>query len=333
MSRSVQTPRRGFTLPEMLIALVLFSLVGGGIITLVMRQQRFYRSTAEVIKVQGQLRQGGSGLPLDLRGISTSDTTANGITSFARAVNYNTDVYSRTEASIDFRRVFGSSVICAKPAVNVITIYPTALDAVPILTTWANQPQVGDSVLVLDEGKMLSTVDDRWRVYEVRTVAVAKGNKGCPWKSAVPLDSAPLLYAADTVRNSYRIGLGENHHQYVHVGAPVRFFRRVRYQSYQAADGEWYLGYADCLKTYATASLCSDPTPMSGPYQAGNGIVFSYFDSAGTALTSADASRRIARVDVVLRAASATAISRTGSAAPSTYTDSLLISIGIRNHR
>jgi hypothetical protein len=322
----------------MLIAFVLFSLVGGGILMLVTRQQRFYRSTAEVIKVQGQLRQGGSMVPLDLRGISTADTTANTLA----GTKYNTDIYARNETSIDFRRIFGGSAICSKPALNTIMVYPTALDSVPVLTAWAFTPVVGDSLVVLDEGRMMSGDDDVWRVYEVRTVAAAKGNKGCPWKVASTsltswttgaADSALLLYASDTVRNSYRIGLDQNLAANVRVGAPLRFFRRVRYQSYVAADGNTYLGYSDCLKTYATASLCSDPTPVAGPYQAANAIAFSYFDSLGNQLATTAASRFISRIDVVMRGASSGAIARTGSGQPSTYTDSLLLSIGIRNFR
>jgi len=322
--RSPRPLRPGFTLPEMLIALVLFSLVGGSVLSLMMRQQRFHRSTAEVIKLRGQLRQASSVLPTDLRGISTSEAT-------------NVDIYARSDASIDFRRVFGSSLVCAVPATNVITLYPSALDAVPVLTTWAQPPVLGDSLLVLDEGKMISVDDDTWRVYEVRAVAPVKGNKGCPWKPAA--DVSPLLTAADTLRTSYRVGIDPSLAANVRVGAPVRLFRRTRYQSFRAGDGKWYLGYADCLRTHATASLCSDPTPASGPYQpqvgntAQNGIVFTYFDSVGNALASTDPSRLITRVDVVLRAMSTRPIARTGSGVASTYSDSLLLSIGIRNFR
>src|SRR3712207_3963822 len=219
--------RRGFTLAELVVALLLFSIVGGGILTLMMRQQRFYRSTADIIQLQGQLRQGGSVVPLDLRGMSTSDTTANGIVN-GRAANYNADVYAKTNQSIDFRRVFGSSMLCAKlPATpSTIVIYPNTLDSTLVLTTWAATPQLGDSLLILDEGKMISTIDDRWRVYEVRSMATGKGNKGCPWKlaatSAAPADSSPLLYASDTVRVSYRIGLDRAIATGVQIGAPLR---------------------------------------------------------------------------------------------------------------
>ena len=337
-----QTPRRGFTLGEMIVALLLFSLVGGAILSLVMRQQRFYRSTAEVIKLQGQLRQGGALVPLDLRGISTSDTTSNGLTA-GKANNYNTDIYSRNDWSIEFRRIFGSSAICARRTVapvDTIRVFPNALDAVRTLTTWAAMPQVGDSVLILDEGQSLSVVDDdTWKVYEVRGVDAVSGAAGGPWKGQVAGDDSPLLTAADNVRNSWKITLDRPISQWVRVGAVVRFFRRVRYEIYQAPDQLWYLGYSDCLNSYGTWNGCSEVTPVSGPYQAytgvtaENGIAFTYYDTSGNALGSTAASRLVSRIDMVLRSTSDKMITRTGSGAGQTYRDSLLLSIGVRNRR
>jgi len=330
--------RRGFTLAEMLIALGLFSLVGGAILSLVMRQQRFYRSTAEVMKVQTRLRQSASVLPFDLRGISTADTTSNGVAG-GKAVNYNADVYARTESSIDSRRTFGSSMLCARPAsgATTVTLYPTALDSMRAITTWAAQPAVGDSMLVLDEGRMMGTLDDTWRVYEVKGLSTAKGNKGCPWKTASPVDSTPMLWASDTVRTSYKITISPAISATVNTGAVVRFFRRSKYEIYKAADAQWYLGYSDCLSTYTTTTKCSEPTPVSGPYQSytgvstQNGLTFTYYDSAGTALASTDPSRRISRIDVTMRAATPKAVTRTGAGAGSIHRDSLVLSIGIRN--
>jgi len=345
MSRHTPRPRRGFTLGEMLIALILFSLVGGAILSLVMRQQRFYRSTAEIIKVQGQLRQGSSVLPMDLRALSTADTTANGLvlnasTGRLQAANYNADVYSRADKSIDFRWNFGSSMVCARPTAGATTLmlYPTALNQVTALTSWTHQPVVGDSLLVLDEGRMTGTLDDVWQKYEVRAVSPLKGNKGCPWKTGT--DATPLLEAADTTtRSSYRIGIDRAISSTIASGAIVRFFRRVRYEAYQATNGQWYLGYSDCLSSYVTASKCSDVAPVSGPYAAytgvasQNGITFTYYDSSGSELASAAASRLLTRVDVKMRTATATAVTRTGAGAGAIYRDSVLLSIGIRNSR
>jgi prepilin-type N-terminal cleavage/methylation domain-containing protein len=342
-------PRRGFTLAELVVALLLFSLVGGSILTLVMRQQRFYRSTADVIKLQGQLRQGASILPVDLRGISTSDTLLNQIVNGVET-KYNADIYSKNDWSLEFRRTFGGSMICHRrastaPPTDTIRILPTSTARIPVLTSWAATPVVGDSILVLDDWTMVGPGDDRWVAYEIKAVAPVSGAHGCPWKqldtdaivAGNQFDSTPVLYQADNARNSYKITLNSEISPTIIVGAPVRFFRRVRYEIYRAPDEQWYLGYSDCLKTYADG--CSEVTPVAGPYQAytgipgENGIVFAYFDSLGNALALNAESRKIARVDVIMRSITDRAISRTGTDAGQQRRDSVLLSIGIRNRR
>jgi prepilin-type N-terminal cleavage/methylation domain-containing protein len=344
MSHSHLTSRRGFTLAEMVVALLLFSLIGGGILTIVMRQQRFYRSTAEIIQLQGQLRQGASVLPLDLRSISTSDTTANGIVA-GKAVNRNADVYGRSDWYMEFRRIFGSSVMCRRRTVaqgwnDTIRLAPKTLLSGAALTTWGIAPVAGDSLLILDEEKGVGSGDDVWRAYEIKAIAEVKGIHGCPWKvTGPPLDSTPTLLWQDTVQFSYKITLDRALTPNVMVGAPVRIFRRVRYEAYQAPDELWYLGYSDCLRTYATWNKCSEVTPLSGPYMpytgiaTSSGLVFTYYDSLGNKLATTAESRLISRIDVVMRSQSANMVTRTGAGAGEQYRDSLVLSIGVRNRR
>jgi prepilin-type N-terminal cleavage/methylation domain-containing protein len=339
--------RRGFTLAELVVALLLFSLIGGTIMTFVMRQQRFYRSTADIIQLQGQLRQGASLLPLDLRMVSTSDTLVN-----SAATRFNADIYSKNDWSIEFRRGFGSSLICARRTtapLDTLTLYPKATDSTAALSSWGIAPAVGDSVLILDERSLLGQGDDRWVAYEVRALTPVTGIRGCPWKGQIadldPVtagnqpDLSPLLYPADTVRQSFKLALDRAVPTTVMVGAPVRFFRRVRYEIYQAGDQQWYLGYSDCLRTYGTWNDCSEVTPVSGPYApytgatSENGIVLAYYDSLGNPLASTAQARLISRVDLVIRGQTSRNVTRTGAGAGEVYRDSLVLSVGIRNRR
>jgi len=331
------TSRRGFTIAEMVVALLLFSLVGGGIMSLVMRQQRFYRSTAEIIQLQAQLRQGGSVLPLELRGISTGDMTANSV-----GTANNADIYRKGDWYIEFRRFFGASMICAKRGaapLDTLTLLPKQTDSAASLSAWGIPPVVGDSILVLDEGKLIGTMDDIWVAYEVRGLTEVSGLDGCPWKTAG--DNSPVLWLADTARKSYKLALDRELpvNSTILLGAPLRFFRRVRYEAFQAGDEKWYLGYSDCLRTYGTVTGCSEVTPVAGPFspyvgvEAEDGLRFTYYDSLGTKLATTDPSNRVARIDVVMRSVTAKPVTRTGSGPGEHRRESMALSIGVRNRR
>jgi hypothetical protein len=232
---------------------------------------------------------------------------------------------------------------------DTIMLYPKALDDVAAVSSWGLAPVEGDSILVLDDWTTVGPGDDRWRAYEVKSVTAVKGIKGCPWKGKTAGDNTPLLALSDTVRLSYEIALATNTNignpsmagqpVTIIVGAPVRFFRRVRYEIYQAPDTAWYLGYSDCLKTYGTWNGCSEVTPVAGPYRpytgvaSENGIVFRYYNATGAELAPTDPSRLVSRIEVLMRAQTQNLVSRTGSTPTEKYSDSLLFSIGIRNRR
>jgi hypothetical protein len=319
----------------MVVALLLFSVIGGGIMTVITRQQRFYRSAAEAMKLQRELRQGASVLPLDIRALSTSDTLVN-----ASGTRFDADVYSRSDRHLEIRRVFGSSLLCARRSVaplDTITLYPRLTAGAAALSSWGIAPVAGDSALILDEGALVGESDDRWVAYEVRNIQSATGPNGCPWKTAA--DPSPVLDLSDTARASFKVALDRPLSTTVLAGAPVRFFRRVRYEIYQAADRQWYLGYSDCVSTYSTVGRCSAVTPVSGPYlpftgiATENGLTFAYYDASGNALATSAQSRLISRIDVVMRSQTKNNVTRTGSGTGAPVRDSLVLSIAIRNRR
>ncbi len=52
-ARRTPSVRRGITLPEMIVVMVLLGLVVGGLMTVLVRQQRFYTGTSEIIIRRG----------------------------------------------------------------------------------------------------------------------------------------------------------------------------------------------------------------------------------------------------------------------------------------
>src|SRR3989442_15868215 len=95
--QAVPSRRAGFTLIELLIAMGLMSLVGGAIVSLLLRQQRFYNSTTELIQTRQQIRQAAAMLPSDLRGLSS----------------VGGGLYALSDSGLEVRSVFGRSVGCA----------------------------------------------------------------------------------------------------------------------------------------------------------------------------------------------------------------------------
>jgi len=323
-SRRAAHRRAGFTLVELLVALVLFGVIAGAIINLVARQQRFYRGATEMIDTRTQLRQAASVLPTDIRGLSS----------------VSGDITLMTDTAVQFVGIFGSAVVCGRPAGggNVIYITPPDL-ARHTLTSWYRLPkgtaQAGfDVAFLFDEKVDTSAVDDDWS-----SNALVQG----PAASAGACAGSPLFDPAlDAGKNGYSMLLASGIPSTVKDGAAVRFGRIVRYSIYKAADNKWYLGFKNC----AGSITCGVTTePVSGPYRdwttSGggntNGLGFTYYDSTGAQIspsTNASDMARIARIDVKLRGAGTEVKNRASYQAQSgntVFTDSLTLRIAIRN--
>jgi len=85
----------------------------------------------------------------------------------------------------------------------------------------------------------------------------------------------------------------------------------------------------------SSPSSCDAVQPVSGPYNAyspgsGSGLSFRYYDVTGAELTSESTGVTVARVDIVLRGATARAVSLAGDSRRM-YRDSAIVSVSPRN--
>jgi prepilin-type N-terminal cleavage/methylation domain-containing protein len=312
--------RAGFTLIELLIVMILLSLVSGVIVTLLLRQQRFYNSTSEVIETRQQIRQATAVLPPDLRGISSSGS----------------DIYVMTDSSLEFRSTFGTGTVCLNTVgkSNWVSTVPVQSAKGSALTSWSAAPVVGDSVAILDEGANANVAnDDLWGYYQISAVSLQTGNN----TSGCPVSSGLVVLADLTAGNpSYQLTFTTAQTKTIVPGTGMRFFRRVHYSLYRAADNNWYLGYYDCLT--GRVPVCNNIQPIAGPFQAyandaTSGLQFSYFDSTGTALAANAANRPlVARISVVARGQGKTLINLTGSNRV-VFQDSVRVDVGLRNRK
>ncbi len=307
-------PRRGrlaFTLPELLISMVLFGLVMAVVMRVIVQQQRFHRGANEVVAMRGQLRHATYALPVDLRAISPAGG----------------DITDWSASSIAFRAISGNSIVCLEPSTTTLVLPPLTLTKTNTLTAWLALPQVGDSILVYDENMLVGNADDVWRGHVITAVASVTGVNACPTSSG-------FVVAADAARPSWQLTVSPALSSTIVTGAPIRVFRQVEYALYEGGDGRWYLGVSDCVP--GRTPECSDPAPVGGPYRAFDaddslsGLSLSYFDAAGTELDPAtDDPADVVRIEIIVRGETNTPFSATE--ATGHYRDSLSFVIGLRN--
>jgi hypothetical protein len=221
-----------------------------------------------------------------------------------------------------------SSAVCSATA-NTFTTPPLTLASGQTISAGRTLPVVNDVMMVYDEGATSGRADDSWKRYTITAVNPSVG--GCV---------APFTGVGDALKTSYVYTITPAVSATIPQGAPIRFLREVRYQLYQASDGKWYLGYAECQN-----AVCGVMQPVSGPYQdyvgandAGNGLRFQFFNNAGVEIAGADLTGAwnqpirnwISRVQITVRGQTASAVAIPGlPAAPKK--DELVVQVGVRN--
>lgn len=294
--------RDGFSLIELLVILTVSTIIMGGLMSILVRQQRFYRGTADLIDTRSQIRQAAGIIPSDLRGVST----------------IGGDIIEISGTSMVFRATIGQAVACtANPGSTTIVIPPLVLANNNTLASFSMTPQIGDTVYVYHNGGTDAAGDDYWYPY---------GITAQPTTVTTACTEPTLIGLADLITPRYSFSLSEGLRADISVGTPLRFVRRTRYTLYEAAGGAWYLGYCspDCAG--------GTPDPIAGPFlPAGagtEGIAFSYQDEAG-AVTAVPA--QVAQVSIVVRGQTKGAVDlghKQGYVG-----DSLRFSVAIRNRR
>jgi hypothetical protein len=258
--------RRGASLVELIVVIVLLSAVGSAVLAVVIHQERFYRAQADAIDSRATVRDAASLLQSDLRALTPPDG----------------DLYAIDPGSVEFRATLAQSAICTiSPSRQSITIPPEHLASGAPLTWLGTQPEAGDTLLVLATD---STLGDAWQ----RHVLIANPSTSgtCPLVTGLTTTAAEAA-AALTLAITPPLDTA------IEPGTLVRVVRRARYELYRASDSRWYLGYLDCLASRATP--CNVVQPVSGPFVPA-GIRLAYLDRNGAPTTDPF---RVARIDVL----------------------------------
>ncbi len=217
--------RRGFTLVELLTAVVLFGIVSIALYQLLINSQRVYREQTERLSADMSARDAISVLPGEVRELSASDG----------------DIVTMSATSLTYKSMQALYVQCDSPSTArlVITLDRTAFFGLRGID--ASQ----DSIVIFAEGDSTTATDDTWLHADV--TAVLPGT-ACPGGRS----SLSVALAGVTPSQLARVA----------TGAPVRTFRVAQVLLYRDGAGDSWLGGREFQKTAGTWATTQ---PITGP--------------------------------------------------------------------
>lgn len=284
---------RGFTLVELLVALVIGTVVLGGAYRTLTSSQQTSRALTQRIDVQQNLRAGVQYLAAMLRELNSADG----------------DLVVADDTEIEFRSMYWTGVLCDDPVPNGITAVDLPIRR-SVLFGVRDPDAALDSILLFREGDPNIRTDDRWLAGGLTGAQAGTCDDGAP---------ANLL----TVVINAASGGADSALTGVLSGAPLRGFQMEELSLYQASGGRWWLGrrMADC------GGAWSGMQTVAGPL-TGSGLRLQYFDGDGN--PTADR-LQVASVGLSVRAESReTARLSTGSIGH--VRDSLVTRVALRNN-
>lgn len=243
--------RRGFTMIEVIVALVVGMVVLGSVVQMLVIQSRGYRKQREQVDVRETAREAASLLSWDLR-----QAALGGSNFIALGAN-----------SVTLRSPRAVGTICGKMPVPALPNLQLARYGL-----WKTGGTFADdTALVYQFGRDTALGQSRWSKLKITAVGTpaAMGVPACAWPGARAPDvvvqfavtTVPLLVKTDT--------------SWIKVGAPVRTFRQVQYAEYQSG-GRWWLG----RKVGAATTFEQLTGPLLAP-GANGGLTLTYYDANG----------------------------------------------------
>ena len=180
----MHTTRKGFTLIELMIALVLLVIVGGGMFKLLTSQQRATRQQAALSMLQANVRTGALLVPSELKEINVSAT--------------GSDIVLMRPDSITYRAMRATSVVCA--------ITTTQVRLRNDYTFGYRAPVVGrDRLLIFVENDPGSSTDDGWKETAISAPAASTcpdGGSAMAYTVAVTADTVAMV-SLDAVARTF----------------------------------------------------------------------------------------------------------------------------------
>jgi prepilin-type N-terminal cleavage/methylation domain-containing protein len=257
------TSRRGFTLVELIITLVLMLMVAGVTYGLLVNNQRVSRAQTSQVSLQDNVRSGALILGNELRELGYDEITAASAASAAQvpglAVVNNSDLIAIGPDSIRYRAMRALGFTCSlDPANGDIVVRNASLQQ-------QRAPTVTDRLMLYVENDPKTSGDDTWLHANITQPPVAQN---CPDGTA----GTRFRVAFDAALAG--IVLGPTH---TLVGGPVRIYEVMLLRSY-ALSGQTWLGTRSISANSAIEPVLG---PLSSGAGAAQGLTLAYLNAAG----------------------------------------------------
>jgi len=289
--------RRGFTLLELMVALVLVLAVAAVTYALLVQNQRVSRRQVEHAGLQDNVRTGALIVANELREIGfDSIPPAAGL---GIGASVSPDLLVMQPGRLEYKAMRGVGFTCAAPGSGQLRLRKGTLLGL-------RQPEAGDSMTAHVEGDLATGADDAW----VHAAIMAVGPGACD-------DGSPALALTVAFASASAPSL-------MVVGGPVRFFEVMELRYYQSGGKSW-LG----LRSISAGGVIE---PMLGPLAdstaAQRGFTFTYLDRNGAATTVPN---EVREVSWMMKGVTDGAVRNAGASPLSRDSLTLSTSVALRN--
>jgi prepilin-type N-terminal cleavage/methylation domain-containing protein len=287
--------RRGFTLVEILVSLVVMLIVSGAIYKMLNSTQRLSRAQAERVSLQSNVRSGALIVPTELRELGT----------FVGGGDDQNDVLAIVDSTdLKYRAMRGIGFVCQTPTTGTEIRIARNSSLTFFGYSGSRDPQpTRDGIYVFIDGDESASVPDSWTKLSV--TGVDPGST-CGAASAIKLTVSPSTGTLLALP----------------LRTPVRIYEEMQLRLYVNGGKSW-LG---ALSVNSGEAI----QPVLGPLTDAQGLAFQYLDGAGAGTTNLKA---IKSIKVTLRGITEQSITKGSgsSGALSNVQDTLYSQVVLRN--
>ena len=284
--------RRGFTIVELMIAIVLLGIVSTALYKVMLNNQRSFAAQTQRIDLQQNIRAAATILPAEFRELDAADG----------------DITAMGATSITIRAMRQLAIVCTAPVLPSGATMTFTVRQQPFFGNRQNF-LAGDQVLVYYEGNPGTRADDRWIL---GSITINPTNLNCP-------GAAPNAGYLVTATPTWPLGL--NVANGITAGAPVRGYSLVQYSLWQSPTDNLY---------YLAQTTGGTTQPLVGPLIGATGLSFAYYDSTSTTITATPALVRM--IEIRVRGRTAQAIRQANDRNLAYKTDSVIARVALRNN-